>query len=162
MVSGGDRGGLIGEKHPLLGVERAVGQSAPSGLAFEATVAAFFAIAADGALRGAGDARAVGSDQGVKLFRFHWGKDSVLGRDAAAGHLLTDTRLLFGSPDHRDDLEQNVMTKPRPAECSQANMLPSPPVGLLRSTIVGHGDMASPSHGCCASTTLDPRRAGPR
>ena len=86
----------------------------------------------------------------------------MLGREAAAGHLLTDTRLLFGSPDHRDELEQIVMTGPPPAECPQANTLPSSPVGFLRGTIVGLSDIASPGHGGWASTTTDPRRAGPR
>ena len=83
--SHGTHTSLIGEKHPLLGIERAIGQGTPRELAIEAAVAAFFAIAADGAFRGAGDAGAVGSDQRIELFRFHWKKASGSGRGRQQG-----------------------------------------------------------------------------
>lgn len=85
MVSGGNGGGFVGKEDALLRVEGAVGEGATGGLAIQAAVAAFFAVAADGAFGGTGRAGAVGSDQHVELFRFHSRKASGFGRRAAAG-----------------------------------------------------------------------------
>ena len=79
MVSSRNSSRLISKKYPLLRIQRAIRQRPPGELAVEAAVAAFFAVAADRAFRGAGNAGAVGSDQHIELFRFHWEKASGLG-----------------------------------------------------------------------------------
>ena len=90
MVSSRNSSCLISKEYPLLRIQRAIRQRPPGEFAVEAAVAAFFAVAADRAFRGAGNAGAVGSDQHIELFRFHWEKASGLGGRGCTGASLAN------------------------------------------------------------------------